>query len=641
MGVTMTTGGKPQGVYVVSDDEKVQNGGPFKLALGPAMKVSALDLAARAALGSASVAVYVVDADYVAAHGVIGGNPLPVANLTATARSVEHPLIAIPVLVVEGSLGEEVIPQPDIYTYLKFWLPLDEATGALREDIHGTYDFTDASGATPGVPAGHIFGAAGTRVTGNHYLQNTSADLASQNGDFCIAGWGKVLATSATDVVFISRTSNPLSPYTARDFEIYIHNNAWPIGVYVRNKWLEMTNSGNFNQTLTNWFFFAAWYRVIDDTNAEIGLRINGVTKTVSVLKASNLAAVTPKFMLGRRDHATATQSTANIDNLAYWVGYIPTEAELEAIYNGGDGFTYEDFISYFTVLTPSPLNVFELTTTSTSAAWQASSIVKSGGTLTWAVYNETRHYLTSVVANQPSIDLSGYPDTKIVRITSPDGWAGLSEVQCFSLNLSAINIRALSGLTLIDCGDNELTALDITANPLLQYLFCYNNSLSVVDTSENTVIEQIDMSGNPLTEVDFSANVTVQNINVGNTGITSINLASNVELATLTMFGTSVTVLDLTGLTSLFRIFCYNNQLADLLISPTEYPKFLRCDGNKLSSSDIDTIIIRMDANGFTDGTLNYSSQTPAANPTHAALAAYNSLIGKGYTITGTAPPP
>lgn len=55
-------------------------------------------------------------------------------------------------------------------------------------------------------------------------------------------------------------------------------------------------------------------------------------------------------------------------------------------------------------------------------------------------------------------------------------------------------------------------------------------------------------------------------------------------------------------------------------------------------TSSEIDEFIIKLDANGQSNGVLEYNNSFQ--NPTVASRSAYDSLITKGWTITGTPPP-
>ena len=65
-----------------------------------------------------------------------------------------------------------------------------------------------------------------------------------------------------------------------------------------------------------------------------------------------------------------------------------------------------------------------------------------------------------------------------------------------------------------------------------------------------------------------------------------------------------------------------------------------LLVNDNNLPSADLDDIIITLDNNGLTGGTLNYSNQTGGASPNIGVSGtAYNNLIAKGWTVTGNVP--
>lgn len=193
----MTTGGKAQGVYVVTDAQLESNGGTFRVFPGPAVRVSAIDAAVRGVTGSLCMPVYVVDAAYVAAHGAVGGKPLAVADLTSVARSVEHPLIATPVYVMEGTLGAEEEPAPPS------WSPLDLAS------LVAWWDFSDA---------GTLFTDAGTTpVSGD-------ADLIYQVNDKSTAGENAVQTTEANRPEYKVNIQNGQSAalFTAADPNTFV-----------------------------------------------------------------------------------------------------------------------------------------------------------------------------------------------------------------------------------------------------------------------------------------------------------------------------------------------------------------------------------------------------------------------------------
>ena len=65
-----------------------------------------------------------------------------------------------------------------------------------------------------------------------------------------------------------------------------------------------------------------------------------------------------------------------------------------------------------------------------------------------------------------------------------------------------------------------------------------------------------------------------------------------------------------------------------------------LLVNDNNLPSADLDNIIITLDNNGLTGGTLDYSNQTGGASPNIGVSGvAYNNLIAKGWTVTGNVP--
>jgi len=63
-----------------------------------------------------------------------------------------------------------------------------------------------------------------------------------------------------------------------------------------------------------------------------------------------------------------------------------------------------------------------------------------------------------------------------------------------------------------------------------------------------------------------------------------------------------------------------------------------IKFQNNNLWDGDIDKILIALDLNGLSNGILDYSGNSKPA--TVAGRPAYDNLISKGWTITGTPPP-
>lgn len=113
-------------------------------------------------------------------------------------------------------------------------------------------------------------------------------------------------------------------------------------------------------------------------------------------------------------------------------------------------------------------------TTTSTNSAWTPTTVTKSGGTLTWNVLSSAGALVLSSTANKPTFNLSSHSGTKTIRVTSPDGWAGLSalEFNGVAARISTINLKvatSLASLTLLDLPD--LTWTVSSSSPVPQSL--------------------------------------------------------------------------------------------------------------------------------------------------------------------------
>jgi hypothetical protein len=104
-------------------------------------------------------------------------------------------------------------------------------------------------------------------------------------------------------------------------------------------------------------------------------------------------------------------------------------------------------------------------TTISTNAAWTPTAVTKTGGTLTWQVLSSTGVLLLESVANKPTFDLSALAGTKTLRVTSPDGWAGLTALNFTgaTADIASLNLAVATGLLSLTL--NSLTNLSWTVN--------------------------------------------------------------------------------------------------------------------------------------------------------------------------------
>lgn len=119
----------------------------------------------------------------------------------------------------------------------------------------------------------------------------------------------------------------------------------------------------------------------------------------------------------------------------------------------------------------------FYVKTTSISATFTFNTVTKTGGTLTWKVYNLAGTELLSSTANKPTFNLSTHPGTKWVVATSPDGWSGLTVFTATGKSLTLINCAVATALTTLGLNTNQLTALDVTTNTALASLSTSGNA--------------------------------------------------------------------------------------------------------------------------------------------------------------------
>ncbi len=97
---------------------------------------------------------------------------------------------------------------------------------------------------------------------------------------------------------------------------------------------------------------------------------------------------------------------------------------------------------------------------------------------------------------------------------------------------------------------------------------------------------------------------------------------------------------INLNNLPSLETFNYSGNNLTLISISLLSTCSDFNVASNDLSSTSLDNIIVNLDANGQNNGILNYSNQTGGASPNIGVSGtAYNSLIAKGWTVTGNAP--
>jgi len=169
---------------------------------------------------------------------------------------------------------------------------------------------------------------------------------------------------------------------------------------------------------------------------------------------------------------------------------------------------------------------------------------------------------------------------------------ANISEVT--SLDVHSKNITDLTGiadftaLVYLNCFTNQLTSLDVSGNTALTYLFCSDNQLTSLDVSSNTALTYLSCSSNPLTSLDVSNNTVLTNLSCSSNQLTSLDIRNNTALTVLRCYYNELTSLDVSSNTALTYLYLHNNELTSLDVSNNPSLNELGCFDNQLTSLDV-----------------------------------------------------
>jgi hypothetical protein len=195
----------------------------------------------------------------------------------------------------------------------------------------------------------------------------------------------------------------------------------------------------------------------------------------------------------------------------------------------------------------------------------------------------------------------------------------------------------AFNGINFNNCDFNGVD----NSNPYLQVTFplaspnLFTQGLNGDSTIENTSFSQTQFYrilftsdwngiGYALTDLNVTNNVELEQINLQNSNTATPN--------TLNLNVSNNAILEVLNFT--------NHNVVSAIVLNNPLINNIDLSGNNLPSADLDNIIITLDNNGLTDGTLDYSNQTGGASPNIAVSGlAYNNLIAKGWTVTGNVP--
>ena len=116
--------------------------------------------------------------------------------------------------------------------------------------------------------------------------------------------------------------------------------------------------------------------------------------------------------------------------------------------------------------------------------------------------------------------------------------------------------IEYFTGLTELNCYGNNLTALDVSRNTALIGLVCSINQLTSLDVSKNTALSELVCEGNQLTSLDVSKNAALTVLVCPYNQLTALDVSKNTALTTLFCWNNQLTALDVSQNTALIELW-------------------------------------------------------------------------------------
>lgn len=207
------------------------------------------------------------------------------------------------------------------------------------------------------------------------------------------------------------------------------------------------------------------------------------------------------------------------------------------------------------------------------------------------------------------SLDLM---ESSIIDLTGIEYFVNLTYLNCYSndittLNLSSLisletlsvngnsitslNLNGLTNLHTLDTSGNPLVTLDLSGLNALQEVTCSACSLVTLNVSNLVNLTTLDCSGNQLTELNLGGLVNLTQLWCGQNPLGNLDVHEQINLTHLDCNTAQLTSLDLSGLTQLKNLYCMQNQISTLDLSQSNNIEYLECYSNLLTTLDISNL--------------------------------------------------
>jgi Leucine-rich repeat (LRR) protein len=128
------------------------------------------------------------------------------------------------------------------------------------------------------------------------------------------------------------------------------------------------------------------------------------------------------------------------------------------------------------------------------------------------------------------SLTILNVSNSSITNLTGIQDFKALTELYCFSNQLTTLDVSNNIALTHLSCNSNQLTSLDVSKNVSLTQFTCDTNQLTTLDVSKNVALVSFYCNSNKLLSLNLknSKNILLTN--------SYLNLSSNPGLRCITV---------------------------------------------------------------------------------------------------------
>ena len=170
-------------------------------------------------------------------------------------------------------------------------------------------------------------------------------------------------------------------------------------------------------------------------------------------------------------------------------------------------------------------------------------------------------------------------------------------ELDCWSNQLTALNVQGLTALQELCCWDNKLTELNVQGLTALQRLVCGGNKFTELNVQGLTALQRLECVGSELTELNVQGLTALQSLNCWGSKLTKLNVQGLTFLEKLYCSSNQLTELNVQGCASLQKLECHRNELAKLDVQGLTALKVLKCYSNNLNAEAMTKLLNALQA--------------------------------------------